>query len=60
MRIGNLVDNLQITGGYWKEQRRRRLECFVRHSVKLQKELDLMEAEEMDQSEQSIEEEDYF
>ena len=60
VRIGNLIDNLQITGGYWKEQRRRRLECFARHYVKVKKELEQQEAEDTYQGEQSEEVEDEF
>ena len=60
VRIGNLIDQLKISGGYWKEQRRRRIECFLRHSAKQKKELDQMEADETHQSEQSGEDEDAF
>ena len=35
-----MIDNLQVSGGYWKEQRRRHLECLIRHSSKIKKELE--------------------
>jgi hypothetical protein len=60
VKIGNLIDHLQVTGGFWKEQRRRRLECFVRHSEKLKKELEQMELEDTDQSEQADEDDEEF
>ena len=53
VRIGNLIDHLQISGGYWTEQRHRRLEGFVRHSDKVKKELEQMETEDTDHSEKS-------
>jgi hypothetical protein len=59
VRIGNLIDNLQITGGYWKEQRHRRLESFARHYVKVKKELEQQEADETYQGEQSEDEDRY-
>jgi hypothetical protein len=59
VRIGNLIDNLKITGGFWKEQRRRRLECLIRHSVKVKKKLEQMEAEDTDRSEQSDNEDEH-
>ena len=59
VRIGNLIDHLQVTGGFWKEQRRRRLECFVRHSEKIKKELKQMELDDRNQSEQSDEYDDF-
>ena len=59
MRIGNLIDHLRITGGFWKEQRRRRLECFVRHSEKIKKELEQMELADTDQNVQSDEDDDF-
>ena len=40
VKIGNMVDELRITGGYWIEQRRRHLQRILRHSIKPQKELD--------------------
>jgi hypothetical protein len=55
VRIGNLIDQLQVTGGFWKEQRRRRLDCFVRHSEKLKKELEQMDLEDTDQSKKADE-----
>ena len=60
MRIGNLIDHLKISGGYWKEQRRRRLESFVRHSEKIKKELEQMEAEDTDTKWTSEADEDEF
>ena len=60
VRIGNLIDHLKISGGYWKEQRRRRLESLVRHSEKIKKELENMEAEDTDTSEQTEADEDEF
>ena len=42
------------------EQRRRRLESLVRHSDKIKKELEQMEAEDTDTSEQTEADEDEF
>ena len=56
-----MIDHLRITGGYWKQQRRRRLECFLRHSTKIKQELDEMvkaDTEEKGQLEQDDENED--
>ena len=61
VQIGNMIDHPRITGGYWKEQRRRRLECFLHHSTKIKKELDEMEKadkQEKGQLEQDCEKED--
>ena len=45
---GNAIDQLRQSGGYWKEQRRRRLEGFLRHSVKIKDELKQMEQIEIE------------
>ena len=54
VKIGNMVDQLRITGRYWKEQRRRHLQCVVRHSAKLKKELDDMEKTEQEVNAQIV------
>ena len=40
---GNLIDQLRVSGGYWKEQRRRYLKQIFRHSIRTKKELEDME-----------------
>ena len=42
VKIGNIVDQLRITGGFWKEQRRRHLHCVLLHSTKLKQEIEHM------------------
>ena len=60
MRIWNLIDQLIIIGGFWKEQRQRRLECLIRHSVKVKTELEQMEQDDTDLSEQSKNEDKFL
>ena len=43
VKSGNAIDQLRQSGGYWKEQRRRRLEWLLRHSVKIKDELEEIE-----------------
>ena len=47
VQIGNMVDQLRISGGFCKEQRRRHIECLLRHSAKLKRELDEMKKPDM-------------
>lgn len=47
MKCGNAIDQLRQSGGFWKEQLRRRLEGLVRHSKKIKHELKEMEQSEL-------------
>ena len=43
-----MVDQLRISGGFWNEQRRRRLKLLLCHFTKIKKELDEMEKSDME------------
>jgi hypothetical protein len=43
VKIGNAIDQLRYSGGFWKEQRRRYLEKLLRRSSNLKKEWEQME-----------------
>ena len=42
-----MIDQLRISGGFWKEQRRRRLKLLIRYSTKIKKELDEFKKSDM-------------
>ena len=50
VKPGNLVDQLRISGGYWKELRRRCLEHFVRQHDRMKKDLEEMEQAELEEN----------
>ena len=52
VKTGNLVGQLRISGGYWKEQRRRRLESFIRQHDRIKQELDEMEKADLEENAQ--------
>ena len=52
VKSGNLIDQLRISGGYWKEQRRRSLESFVRQHERIKQELEEMEQAELEENAQ--------
>jgi bifunctional DNA-binding transcriptional regulator/antitoxin component of YhaV-PrlF toxin-antitoxin module len=49
---GNLIDKLRVSGGYWKEQRRRYLKQIFLHSLRTKKELEEMEKIETEKFEE--------
>lgn len=49
-----MVDHLRITGGNWKEQRRRHLQSAIRQSIKIKQELEKMEKTVMQENAQIV------
>ena len=56
-KLGNNFNQLRITGGFWKEQRRRSLQSALRQSIKIKKELEEMEKNVLEKNEQIEEDE---